>query len=357
MPVYKIDKNYCMSSFLMYRRIVDKDKIFADGIVPYVPQTNQNRIPINNSDELYMALKKQVDEATKDGKAALALSGGIDSAILAKMMPPGSVAYTFKCVVPGIDVIDETKAAARYAKECGLEHRVIEVYWEDMEKYAPFLMKHKGAPIHSIEVQIYKAALQAKKDGFERLIYGESADCVFGGLSNLLSKDWSVGEFIDRYCYVKPYHVLKSSKLILEPIIRHEKNGYIDPHEFLSTEFYPESVGSYINASAAAKFGLVVPYANCVLNTPLDYKRIRNGENKYIVREVFNKLYQGFDIPKKTPMPRPTNEWFKDWEGPRRNEFYQNCIKNMTGDQKWLIWSLEKFLDMVDQIKCQELRK
>ena len=61
------------------------------------------------------------------------------------------------------------------------------------------LMLNKGAPIHSIEVQICKAAMQAKEDGFDTLIFGESADVNFGGQDGLLSKDWSVPEYIDRY--------------------------------------------------------------------------------------------------------------------------------------------------------------
>ena len=114
------------------------------------------------------------------------MSGGIDSAIIAKYMPKGSTAYTFKCVVPGTEVTDESAQAAKYAKECGLKHKVIEIYWEDFVRFAPELMKHKGAPIHSIEVQIYKAALKAKEEGFERLIFGESSDVSYGGLSCLL---------------------------------------------------------------------------------------------------------------------------------------------------------------------------
>lgn len=37
-------------------------------------------------------------------------------------------------------------------------------------------MRHKKAPIHSIEVQIYKADLQAKADGIDTIIFGEAAD-------------------------------------------------------------------------------------------------------------------------------------------------------------------------------------
>ena len=344
-----IDRTYCSSSFLMYRYIVDIGKVFSNKYPPRISELPQERISIQNSENLYAALKSQVDEATMDGKAALALSGGIDSAILAKMMPKGSTAYTFKCVVPGVKVVDETEIAAQYADACGLNHKVIEIFWKDVEEYAPLLMKHKGAPIHSIETQIYKASLQAKADGFERLIYGEAADSVFGGLSGLLSQDWNFGEFLERYIFVKPWKVLKEFKIILNPMFRHVKNGYIDPHEFISTEFYKESINSYINASNAANIGVIMPYANCKMDCVIDYNRVRSGENKYLVREVFKKLYPGFEIPPKTPMPRPTNEWFKNWSGPNRAEFWPHCTDNMTGDQKWLVYSLEKFLDIIDE--------
>ena len=211
-----VDKNYCMSSFLMFRTIVDRNKCFSYDIKPVFWDMFPKRIPVNTSDDLYTSLKAQVEEATKDGKAALALSGGIDSAILAKFMPKGSTAYTFKCIVPGVDVTDETKAAKKYAEECGLNHKVVEIYWEDYERYAPLLMKRKGAPIHSIEVQIYKAALQAKLDGFEKMIYGEAADAVYGRLSGLLSKDWKIGNFIQRYSFVLPYTVLREPSMPIE---------------------------------------------------------------------------------------------------------------------------------------------
>ena len=46
-------------------------------------------------------------------------------------------------------------------------------------------------------------------------------------------------------------------------------------------------------------------------------------------------------------MPRPMDEWFKDWKGPERSEFWPNCVNNLTGDQKYYIWALEKFLNMI----------
>lgn len=344
-----VDKKYCSSSFLMYRTIADHSRTFAEGITPYFAEIPKNRVPIHTSDELYETLKAKIENICKKHKAALCLSGGIDSAILAKFMPKGSVAYTFKCVVPGVNVTDETIQAAKYAAECGLEHRVIEIYWEDFEKYTDDLMKHKGAPIHSIEVQIYKAALKAKVDGFDTLIFGESSDVLYGGLTGLLSKDWTFGEFVDRYTFLKPYYVLKEYEMDLSPYKIYEKNGYLDVHAWNSHFFYKEGFNSYINACEFADMKFCSPYYETFLDIPLDLNRVRSGENKYLVREVFKKLYDNFEIPPKTPMPRPMNEWLKDWTGPVRDEFWPHCTDNMTGDQKWLVWALEKWLNLLEK--------
>lgn len=347
-----VDKKYCMSSYLMFRTVLDNDRTFSENLkLNKFNGYDFEREPITNSIELETSLKRSVEQATVDGKCALALSGGIDSAILAKFMPKGSVAYTFKCVVPGIEVTDETETAAKIARECGLEHRIIEIYWEDFEKFAPGLMKKKGAPIHSIEVQIYKAALKILEDGFERVIFGESADCLYGGLSNVLSRDWTVGEFIERFSFLMPYKVLKDYQVITKPFAEYEKNGFAMVHEFYGNVFYYESVASYCNACECAGIDTVLPYAVTKMAVPLDYKRVRNGENKYLVREVFKRLYPNFTIPPKTPMPRPTNEWLRNWEGPKRNEFWRNCHVNMTGDQKWMIYCLEWFLNLLDNGK------
>ena len=343
-----VDKKYCSSSFLMYRTIVDRNKIFAEGVIPNISEIPQNRIPIHTSNELFETLKSKVEDFCRNHKTALCLSGGIDSAILAKFMPKGSVAYTFKYVVPGMLVTDETPQAAKYAKACGLKHRIIEIYWDDFENFAPVLMQHKGTPIHSIEVQIYKAALQAKEEGFDALIFGESADCLYGGMSNILSRDWTFGEFVDRYTFLKPYYVLKEYEMDLSPYKIYEKNGYLDVHAWNSHFFYKEGFNSYINACEFADMKFCSPYYETFLDVPLDLNRVRSGENKYLVREVFKKLYDNFEIPPKTPMPRPMNEWLKDWTGSVRDEFWPHCTDNMTGDQKWLVWSLERFLNLIE---------
>ena len=344
------DLSYCASSFLQYRCIVDRSKTFRYDIVPRFCDTSQaDDLLVNNSNDLERHLKTQCERLPGGGRTAIALSGGIDSAILAKFVPKGTIAYTFKCIVPGVDVVDESIMAAKYAQQCGLEHRIVEVYWEDFERYAPILMKHKGAPIHSIEVQIYKAALEAKSAGAEVFVFGESADVKYGGLSSLLSRDWLFGEFVDRYSYVLPYRVIKDSKLVLRPIKEFTMaSGMVDTFGFVNRFFFLESMGSYTNACGLAGINFIAPYAHTRLNVPLDINRIRGGDGKYFVREVFKRNYPNISIPPKTPMPRPMNEWLSNWQGPNREEFWPNCTKVMTGDQKWLVWALEKFLDVLD---------
>lgn len=344
-----VNKDYCMSSFLMIRTTYNHEYQYAEHVNTKFFEENKDRHPVKDSFELEERLQAEVKKACEGGKTALALSGGIDSAILAKYMPKGSVAYTFKCIVPGIEVTDETPMARKYAEECGLEHRVVEIYWEDFEKYAPLLMLRKGAPIHSIEVQIYKAALQAKEDGFDTLIFGESADVNFGGQDGLLSKDWTIEEYMNRYSYVNPKDVLKNPIIIKKAFEDYGNDGMMDVHEFNRHVYYCESMASYMNACEAADISCSAPYSKTYMSKPLDYQRVRCGENKYLVREIFERLYSNFIVPKKLPMPRPMNEWMQNWKGPQREEFISGCTKNMTGDQKWLLYCLEKFLNLIEE--------
>lgn len=352
MAVYDMaqpDIPYCASSYLMHRAICDEGKCFSEEFPPRLYSGRGECDQVRTSNDLIESIGRQIRETCVDGKAALALSGGIDSAIMAKFMPEGSKAYTFKCVVPGVEVTDETARAACYAEECGLTHEIIEVYWEDNLRFAPELMMHKGAPIHSIEVQIHKAALKAKAAGLKRIIFGESADLNYGGLSGLLSREWRYAEYIERYTYVMPYKVLREPVLVMDPFLAHcREDGTFDVREHHRGEFFREAMGSYANAVAAAGIELVTPYANTWMAADMDYERIRRGETKYIIREAFEKLYPGFHQPDKLPMPRPMDEWMASWQGPVRPEFIPYCTEGMTGDQKWMVWSLERFLDMVD---------
>lgn len=345
------EKRYCMSSYLMYRYVFEADKRFYDGVQVNIIDLAFRRKPVKTAEDLITILSEIVEKETSDGKAALALSGGIDSAILARLMPKGAKAYTFRCVVPGKAVTDESGQAANWAKANSLSHEIIDIRWEDIKSAADKLMLHKGAPIHSIEAQIYLAANKAKEDGASKFIFGENADIIYGGMDGLLKKDWYFGEFVDRYMYVNPYHVLRDPELILEPFKEFENNGHIDGHDFVNKYFRQEALGTYHNACQTAGIKFVGPYSQTYLDASIDYARIRSGDTKYIVREAFTKLYPEVRMPEKIPMPRPVNEWLEKWDGPVRSEFIPHCTDNMTGDQKWMVWSLERFLNLFEGSK------
>ena len=56
--------------------------------------------------------------------------------------------------------------------------------------------------------------------------------------------------------------------------------------------------------------------------------------------------YPEIPIPDKTPMPRPVEEYFKDWEGPKRDEFLKDLdISKFTGNQRWQLYCPERFLN------------
>lgn len=338
----KIDKNYCMSSFLQFRYVYEREILFKDNLIPNYTKV-EHEYDINNSSDIDKAIK-DFFKKNVDDKTALMLSGGIDSAILASYMPKGSKAFTLKCVAENFQ-IDETEKAKKIAKINGLDHEIIEITWDDYDKYCEILLEHKKAPFHSIEVQIYKAALRAKELGYDKLLFGESADSLFGGLDGLLSKDWEFEQFVERYNYIDPTKVLKNGIKIYKPFESYKKENGISVHEFLRKEFFEESVNSYLNACNTAGIEFLGPYTKMKLVTPLDIERIRNGENKYLIRELFKLKYPNSKIEPKLPMPRAVDIWFKKWNGPSRKEFLENCVHELNGNQKWLIYILEKFLN------------
>jgi hypothetical protein len=342
-----VDKIYCSSSFLMFRTIADKSKSFSERLIPSLFVPNFERYPVTSSDDIDNIIRRIISDKLRDRKVALMLSSGIDSAILAKYLPKGTKAYTLRCVAE--NALDESQRAKQYADECGLDHQIIDVTWEDYLQLSPALMKHKGAPIHSIEPQIYKAALQAKADGFDGLIFGESADCIFGGQSGLFSKNWPLEEFVNRYTYVMPSKVLKDYEIILEPYEKYLEGNLINITKFMGDFYYRESVGSYDNPCRLANIEFIGPYTRMYLDAPLDLNRIKTGDSKYLVRELYKKLYPNIDSAPKIPMPRAVDQWLAGWSGPKRQEFANDCVDGLTGDQKWLIFSLELFLNLLDK--------
>ena len=220
---------------------------------------------------------------------------------------------------------------------------------DDYEKYTPIVMRHKFAPVHSIEPQIYFAAQQAKKDGITMMVIGDGADYVFGGMDGLLGKNYGYREYINRSIYVHPSEVLVNP-VSMDYLFERYRLGQnsIDYIAFYDGPVTDESYASYENAFETAEMAFVDPYDKLKLNRPLDLD-VNRKESKKIIRELFKMKYPEYPVPQKLPMPRPVDAYFKDWEGPKRPEFRSDIdMTKYSGNQKWLMWCLERFLDIYD---------
>lgn len=342
------DKNFCLSSYIAFRYIWDDYKNFYKGfkhqnITPNEPDAWGG---VKTSQDIYNRIKEQVDTLyEKYNNIGILLSGGMDSANLAAFLKPGSHAYTFISKTGVFDA--DVQRAKEYCKKFGLIHHLVEITFDDYRKFTPIVMAHKWAPVHSIEPQIYKAAIAGKKDGVECILVGESADLIFGGMDGLLAKDWSFDEFVERYTFLKPDLVLTHPVSMIDLYERYRDGDKINFLAFMDDVFAIESSSSYLNAFAVAEMPYYDPYAKLHMTEPLDLKKVRNGEPKYLIRELYAMIYPERTIPNKIPMPRPVDAIFADWSGPTRSEFRKDIpMESLSGNQKWQLWCAELFLDM-----------
>ena len=342
------DKDFCLSSYMAFRYIWKDGADFCEGFQHknYTPVADEERIAVHTSADIDAAIQQQFDDLyRKYDHIGILLSGGMDSASLASYLRPGSHAYTFNS--PSGEFDADIERAKKYCKKYQLQHHLIDITMEDYEAYAPIVMHFKYAPVHSIEPQIYKAAIMAKQDGVELMIVGESADLIFGGMDKLISPQWDFDGFVKRYTFLDPALVL-THPVGQEELYERYRTGEttIDYMRFMDEVFAVESSGSYLNAFGAAWMPYFDPYARLVMADPLDMDRVRNGEPKYLVRGLYAMKYPELEIPFKIPMPRPVDVLFKNWEGPKRPEFRSDIPMNqLTGNQKWQLWCAEQFLN------------
>lgn len=340
-----IDKNFCMSSYMAFRYIEKNDVDFYEGLKHQNIEkiADNEKTIVNSAEEIDVEIKKVFDNISE--KKGLLLSGGMDSANLASYMN-GCDAYTFR-FQNGTFQKEELERAEYYAHRYNLNLHYVDITWETVQKYLLPVMEEKGAPVHSIEPQLYQAALQAKADGIEMLVVGESADLVFGGMDGLLAKDWTFEEFKERYTFTEPSRVLRNPVDVDYLYERYRAGDNIDFLTFMDDVFSIESSSSYYNAFKKAGMPYVDPYAKLKMGEPLDLYRVRNGEPKYLIRDLFSLKYPERSIPNKVPMPRPVDQYFKDWQGPQRDEFRDDIdMTTLTGNQKWQLYCLEQFLNM-----------
>ena len=346
-----VDKNFCMSSYLAFRYIERDGMDFYDGLRHQnIPLPDETQFTfVRTAQDIDIAIQKVFDNL-KGEKLGICLSGGMDSAILASYMR-GCDAYTFR-FLGGEYQKEELARAEYYAQYYGLKLHYVDIDWNTVAQYLPIVMRAKNAPVHSIEPQLYQAAIQAKADGVTRMIVGESSDLIFGGMDQLLSKDWTVEAFQQRYTFLDPARVLKEPVDMSYLYERYRQSEKIDFLQFMDDVFSRESSSSYYNAFVVADMPYTDPYALLRMSEPLDLQRVRNGESKYLIRELMHNKYPEIPVPNKVPMPRPVDAYFKDWQGPIRPEFRRDLdMTQFTGNQQWQMYCLEQFLNMHEPLK------
>ena len=346
-----IDKNFCLSSYIAYRYIY-KDRVdFYEGMSHgnIKPVSPQDLIEVDSAANIDKRIREQVDSLyDKYDNIGILLSGGMDSANLATYLKPGSHAYTF--TNSHTDVFNkDVERAQHYCSMLGLKHYLIDISLNDYRIFTPLVMQAKCAPVHSIEPQILKAANIAKRDGVQLMLVGESADLIFGGMDKLISREWKYDDFVNRYTFLKPELVLKEPDMRVYDLYEPYRKGNddIDYMKFMDDVFAIESSSSYLNAFAVAGMPYYDPYARLVMANELDMNRVRGGEPKYLVRELYAMRYPGLPVPDKIPMPRPVDSIFENWDGPTRYEFRDDIpMGQLTGNQKWQLWCAQMFLDI-----------
>lgn len=310
------------------------------------PIPTSERIGVATAADIDREIQKQMDALyARYNNIGILLSGGMDSAIVAAYLKPGSHAYTF--TAQGTEVFDaDLERAAHYCRKFGLKHHLVDISFDDYKQLTPLVMRTKCAPVHSIEPQIYKAAMMAKADGVELMLVGESSDLIFGGMDGLLAKDWTMAEFVNRYTFLSPELVLTHPVDMSELYERYRRGNDIDFMTFMDEVFSIESSSSYFNAFGTAGLEYYDPYARLIMSEPLDLQRVRNGEPKYLIRALYAMKYPEVPIPNKIPMPRPVDKIFKEWSGPTRPEFRTDIpMSSLSGNQKWQLWCAEQFLN------------
>ena len=344
-----IDYNSCVSSYLVFRYIVKENMAWKKGVMPVFPTVvKRKKTKVKTSADVLEKLRERVLNINNPEQVGILLSGGMDSAIIAALLPRGTKAYTIRFIAEG--AIDETAEASSVARQLGLKHTIVNVTWDDYQQEMNMLMKRKKAPLHPVEVGLYKASLRAHKDGITLLAVGNVADSTFGGFDKLLSKDWSFNEFIKRYSFINPERVVNEPISMREIFKPYQQGNGINIIKFLKEVHGPGISQMFENAIQAGGCDQLAPFEDLLLDGPLDLDRIRNGEPKYILVEVYNELFGTTKAPKKIAFARPMAQWLNDWIGPSRKEFLENLsIQEFSGEQKWQLYCLERFLDMIEE--------
>ncbi|EMA38734.1 asparagine synthase C-terminal domain-containing protein [Halobiforma nitratireducens] len=128
-------------------------------------------------------------DAVPDGlEAAVAFSGGVDSALVAELLDA-------PLYVVGFPDSHDVEAARTAAAAMGRELTVVELEPADLERAVPEIARATGRT-NAMDIQIalplYLVGEQVAADGFDALAVGQGADELFGGYEKVVRLDHRV---------------------------------------------------------------------------------------------------------------------------------------------------------------------
>ena len=342
-----VDLTYCASSYCALRYVASPERAWSESMQPRLPVSRNCKLTqVRDAADILAFLERFCGLIPDDGKTGLLLSSGIDSAILAALLPRSTPTFTIRFAAEG--AVDESTAAKRYADEFGLGHTIVDVGWSDYERTMDRLMRHRASPLHPVEPALFCAGRAARRQGVTRLVTGNGADSTFGGLDRLLSREWSFRGFVDRYTFLDPTRVLRKARRMDDVFAPYRTKDGIDVSGFLKRVHGIGIVQMFENALGCAECAVASPYEDLELSVPLDIDRIRGGEPKYLLQEVFSRLYPDLPPPEKIAFARPVGAWLSSWPGPRAEIFAASVDPTtLSGEQRWLLYSLDRFLTLL----------
>ena len=275
----EMNKLEACSRYLMYRRVSH-------------PKSKQY-IKVSSSADILSHVQKEIDQlGSKGAKIGLLLSGGMDSAILAAFLPPGSVAYTFDYGEG--DEYCEYDVASKYVRE-GVIHKKVSIGRDEFFSAAKELTALKQEPVVPHDPAIFIGCQKAKEDGVTHLMTGVGADGRLGGFAHFY-KSSNFDDFIKVLYkqFVRPGKVLKSPvdvKYLLTPYV---SDGVVDVQRYL-LEMGTEGTAVYdtIKASGINPVNLYtdMTYAGSFSQS--------EGLGKGLIKEAFLNLYPASYLTKK----------------------------------------------------------
>lgn len=133
--------------------------------------------------ELGLAIEKSVELRSDDG--VVALSGGLDSALVAKLARR-------ECLVVGMEGSHDLRRAQLVAKEFDLPLKSMVIPPQTIEEALQEVVKAipRVTPVDaSIAATLYFVTSFAQELGYERILAGQGADELFGGYARYLETE------------------------------------------------------------------------------------------------------------------------------------------------------------------------